>query len=1075
MNAVICGPASARTGMAVRSVVSRSVRAAAAFLVCLCVATLGYPLPSAAQVPPAAGGPPPGVVPALREWSAGSGAFRLGAASRIVVDASSLADEAVLLRDDLAAVTGFTLPVVVKQRPKHGDLFLSAGSTDAELGSEGYRLVIGDQVEISASTDTGVFYGTQTVLQILRSTVGHRTLPRGVARDWPQQSERGYLLDAGRHYYSPDFIVQTIDEMAYLKLNTLQLHFTDNDAFGLVSEKFPYLATPGAYTRADLARFEAVAQRHHVTIIPEIEMPAHSAAILRARPDLGFDCPQMGGATLDVTKPAVLQFTSALIDEFAPLFPGTEFQIGTDEYPTQATQETCPELVQYASAHGFASTADVFVNFINEMNEVVRSHGKRMVIWNWWNVNQNPTIAPNKNIKVEVWTTAATGTTDDHSPQTYLDMGYQVVASPSDTLYVTPGSMLLPNPKFLYEKWAPLVDAHLSGYLISVWSDFAQTLPDSYFDAYLRRPREVLADLLWGGPRQGTVADFFARADAIGTPAGVPEYRLPNQLIGTPYGTSPGYEASDTFGKAFDGDPITYFLYAKPNGGYTGIDLGPGHESAVSLVHFFPTPGAKNLDRLVGGRFEGCADGPTSGCQTLVTVQARPAFGWNDLAIANPGRYRWLRYIGPDGGYSSIAEIEFVAPARALTVQAPERLRQLGDNQVVTSYLNTTTKPVYDVRLSLTAYATDDRAARTVRSLVQASFPVVLPGKAVSTEWQVDVPLSSATGTYHLVGRAAYQHQPGPTQPVFETGGLTRATLGPAFDAALDPDFVGLDVGGSAQTNLTITNHAASSISIGYDYYRTPSTNPGFTLNLAFGTLTVPAGGTASATLMAVAATNATGSTPGPARVDLTASSAGQPENRAGSVVLNVLWYPGAQPSLAATYNNAGITDDANVTAGTFDGGVASYSAQALAAVGLSPGATVNHDGQTFIWPDVSPAQPDNTATDGQVIAVSGRGAKIGFLGAGCCGDQTGTVYITYTDGSITQAPLSFADWWTDAPVPGTDIVARSPWNVPPDNPDPDHLVSVYYTAIPLDPGKTVRFITLPTNGDLHVFAMVIG
>jgi len=192
---------------------------------------------------------------------------------------------------------------------------------------------------------------------------------------------------------------------------------------------------------------------------------------------------------------------------------------------------------------------------------------------------------------------------------------------------------------------------------------------------------------------------------------------------------------------------------------------------------------------------------------------------------------------------------------------------------------------------------------------------VVQPGRTGSTKWQVDLPLSAAAGTYHLVGRAAYQRSPGDTQPVFETGGLTRATLGPALDAALDPDFVGLDSGDSRDTKLEITNHAARPATIGWHHVRLPSTNPGFTLNPADGTLTVPAGGTASATLTAVAAANATGSTPGPARVDLTASSAGQPETRTGSVTLNVLWYPGAQPSLTATYSNAGITDDDNVTA----------------------------------------------------------------------------------------------------------------------------------------------------------------
>jgi hexosaminidase len=211
-----------------------------------------------------------------------------------VVDAASLADEAGRLRDDLAAVTGLALPVAVKRGPKAGDLFLSAGGPDAQLGSEGYRLVISDRVEITASGATGVLYGAQTVLQMLRLTVGHRTLPRGAARDWPQQTERGLLLDAGRHYYSPDFIVQQIREMAYLKLNTLHLHFTDNDAFGLVSKSFPYLATPGAYTRADLARFEEVAQRYHVTIVPEIEMPAHSAAILLAGPILASTARRWG-------------------------------------------------------------------------------------------------------------------------------------------------------------------------------------------------------------------------------------------------------------------------------------------------------------------------------------------------------------------------------------------------------------------------------------------------------------------------------------------------------------------------------------------------------------------------------------------------------------------------------------------------------------------------------------------------------------------------------------------------------------------------------------------------------------
>ena len=112
------------------------------------------------------------------------------------------------------------------------------------------------------------------------------------------------------------------------------------------------------------------------------------------------------------------------------------------------------------------------------------------------------------------------------------------------------------------------------------------------------------------------------------------------------------------------------------------------------------------------------------------------------------------------------------------------------------------------------------------------------------------------------------------------------------------------------------------------------------------------------------------------------------------------------------------------------------------------------------------------------MIAASGSGTKLGFLGAACCaptGGESGTVFITYDDGSVVQAPLAFRDWFFNDPLPGTELVATVPWNVPPGHPDPDHPVGVFYGAIPLDSTKTVRFVTLPTNPNLHVFAMAIG
>jgi beta-glucosidase len=183
-------------------------------------------------------------------------------------------------------------------------------------------------------------------------------------------------------------------------------------------------------------------------------------------------------------------------------------------------------------------------------------------------------------------------------------------------------------------------------------------------------------------------------------------------------------------------------------------------------------------------------------------------------------------------------------------------------------------------------------------------------------------------------------------------------------------------------------------------------------------------------------------------------------------------------PSLAAAFDNVGISDDGDPTAASFDGGGYSWSAQALASVGITPGATVpSPDGLSYTWPDVPVATPDNVAASGQVIDLSGSGSKLGFLGAGAFGTQTGTVTVTYADGSTSTGTVTLADWYADAAVSGDVLVATTPhWNIPPGSTlDPDHKVSLYSSAILLDAGKTVVSITLPIDGNLHVFATAFG
>jgi len=196
------------------------------------------------------------------------------------------------------------------------------------------------------------------------------------------------------------------------------------------------------------------------------------------------------------------------------------------------------------------------------------------------------------------------------------------------------------------------------------------------------------------------------------------------------------------------------------------------------------------------------------------------------------------------------------------------------------------------------------------------------------------------------------------------------------------------------------------------------------------------------------------------------------PGSASGSATVTVPY-----PSLAAAYNNVAVSDDANPAEGNFDGGGYSFSAQALASVGITPGATVSHGGFSFTWPSAPPGQPSDVAVSGQVVQVPGSGSQLAFLGAGAFGTQTRQVTVTYTDGSTSTGTITLPDWYADAATPGDELVATTPhWNVPAGSPlDPNHKVSVYLSAVPLTAGKTVAWVTLPNDPNMHIFSTAFG
>jgi len=189
--------------------------------------------------------------------------------------------------------------------------------------------------------------------------------------------------------------------------------------------------------------------------------------------------------------------------------------------------------------------------------------------------------------------------------------------------------------------------------------------------------------------------------------------------------------------------------------------------------------------------------------------------------------------------------------------------------------------------------------------------------------------------------------------------------------------------------------------------------------------------------------------------------------------------------SLAAAYDNVGITDNADPAPGNFDGTGESFSAEGLAAgtpAPLTAGGQATIGGTTFTWP-TAVGTPDDVIADGQTIDLSGSGTDLGFLGAGAFGAASGTGTITYTDGSTQSYSLVMADWYNNAPVSGDEIATTTTtWNFS-SSTQTSHPVSIYFASVPLEAGKTVASVTLPTvsagvgNGitALHVFAMAIG
>jgi alpha-N-acetylglucosaminidase len=211
--------------------------------------------------------------------------------------------------------------------------------------------------------------------------------------DYPRFGWRGLLVDPARHFIPKADMLRYLDAMAMHKLNRLQIHLTDNEGWRIEIKKYPKLTTVGStrdrsgsgpghggfYSQADMREIVKYAAARHITIIPEIEMPAHTGAASLAYPDELALKPKRNGHVL-APRPAAVAFMQNVLTEIMEIFPGRHIHIGGDEANTGVWQKNA-EMQEQMRRMGHANVHELHSWFIKQMDAFLTRHGRRLVGW----------------------------------------------------------------------------------------------------------------------------------------------------------------------------------------------------------------------------------------------------------------------------------------------------------------------------------------------------------------------------------------------------------------------------------------------------------------------------------------------------------------------------------------------------------------------------------------------------------------------------------------------------------------------------------------------------------------------
>ncbi len=308
------------------------------------------------------------------------------------------------------------------------------------MRTEGYRLNIGKQVEVSASSTQGLSWGCATLLQLASSRNGKLIFPKGEISDHPDHPYRGLLIDVARRWHSISVLKQCIEMCHFYKLNFLQLHLSDDQSFTIPSQAYPQLNRFNqhggpSYTKDELIDLVEFARLRGVTIVPELEIPGHAATLIRAMPDL-FKIkgtkPYEHHGTINFVNKGVLKAIDTLVGEVCEIFKTSPyFHMGGDEADISLVDQH-PDFQSAFSQLGLPpkSQQELFRRFIVQVDEMVKQRGKQLIVWEGFGRDKQSRFAIPKDVLVMEFENAY------YLPNDLLADGYKVVNASWTPLYV---------------------------------------------------------------------------------------------------------------------------------------------------------------------------------------------------------------------------------------------------------------------------------------------------------------------------------------------------------------------------------------------------------------------------------------------------------------------------------------------------------------------------------------------------------------------------------------------------------------------------------------------------------------